>query len=327
MRAGRALGGRAQRGLAAHRVAGRAVRAVHDHRPRRGRVRRRRRPVARRSATPSRSPPGCSRSGSASASGGSTSTSSAGACRATTAAPLADWMMSHLPITLAIAAAGAAMVSLIGHAARREHAGEHGLAAVRRRRAGPARPDPHRAPLVDAERLAVVYRPLSVRLAGGAVAALVVGWLRPAPWLLALLLVAILVGRSGSSPSAGSCAPTPGARKGPARTDTLDRGVPDGVEYVIIVCRRAHPARHNPGLHMSRAVPVRPAGRGRADVMRRVLSGTCLLAAVAPRWSWPRPGRTRRCRCRRRRPLIRVADFVPGNVVTCAGAGSSRRRV
>ena len=46
--------------------------------------------------------------------------------------------------------------------------------------------------LVDAERLAVVYRPLSVALAGGAGAALVVGWVRPAPWLLALLLVAIL---------------------------------------------------------------------------------------------------------------------------------------
>ena len=46
--------------------------------------------------------------------------------------------------------------------------------------------------LADAERLEVVYRPLSVALAGGAVAALVVGWARPAPWLLALLLVAIL---------------------------------------------------------------------------------------------------------------------------------------
>ena len=46
--------------------------------------------------------------------------------------------------------------------------------------------------LVDAERLATVYRPLRIALAMGAVAALVVGWLRPAPWLLAVLLVAIL---------------------------------------------------------------------------------------------------------------------------------------
>src|SRR4029453_18672696 len=46
--------------------------------------------------------------------------------------------------------------------------------------------------LVDAERLAFVYGPLSVVLAIGAAAALVVGWLRPAPWLLAMLLVLIL---------------------------------------------------------------------------------------------------------------------------------------
>ena len=46
--------------------------------------------------------------------------------------------------------------------------------------------------LVDAERLFSVYRPLSVVLAIGAVAALVVGWVRPAPWLLAVLLIAVL---------------------------------------------------------------------------------------------------------------------------------------
>ena len=37
-----------------------------------------------------------------------------------------------------------------------------------------------------------MYRPLGVALAVGAAAALVVGWARPAPWLLALLLVGIL---------------------------------------------------------------------------------------------------------------------------------------
>src|ERR1700737_463450 len=46
--------------------------------------------------------------------------------------------------------------------------------------------------LVDAERLISVYRPLSMVLAIGAVAALVVGSVRPAPWLLALLLVGVL---------------------------------------------------------------------------------------------------------------------------------------
>ncbi len=38
----------------------------------------------------------------------------------------------------------------------------------------------------------IVYRPLGVALAGGAAVALVVGAVRPAPWLLASLLVAIL---------------------------------------------------------------------------------------------------------------------------------------
>jgi hypothetical protein len=46
--------------------------------------------------------------------------------------------------------------------------------------------------LVDAERLFLVFHPLRLALSGGAAAALIVGWVRPAPWLLALLLVAIL---------------------------------------------------------------------------------------------------------------------------------------
>jgi hypothetical protein len=48
--------------------------------------------------------------------------------------------------------------------------------------------------LVDAERLSLVFHPLRLALSAGAAAALIVGWVRPAPWLLALLLVAILSG-------------------------------------------------------------------------------------------------------------------------------------
>ncbi len=105
---------------------------------------------------------------------------------------LANWLLSHLPLTLSIAAAGAAMVSLIGHAHDARTPASTAwllsgavalglLALILTERA-----------LVDADRLVVVYRPLSVALAGGAAAALVVGWGRPAPWLLSLLLVAIL---------------------------------------------------------------------------------------------------------------------------------------
>jgi low temperature requirement protein LtrA len=105
---------------------------------------------------------------------------------------VADWALSHLPITLSVAAAGAGMVSLIGHA--HDPATPAGtawllagavalglLALILTERA-----------LVDAERLLIVFRPLGLALTAGAVASLVVGWARPAPWLLALLLVAIL---------------------------------------------------------------------------------------------------------------------------------------
>jgi hypothetical protein len=46
--------------------------------------------------------------------------------------------------------------------------------------------------LADADRLAIVYRPLRIAMAGAAAVALAVGLARPAPWLLALLLVLIL---------------------------------------------------------------------------------------------------------------------------------------
>jgi low temperature requirement protein LtrA len=107
---------------------------------------------------------------------------------------VASWLLSHLPITLSIAASGAAMVSLIGHAGDASTPASTAwllsgavalglLALILTERS-----------LVDAERLVAVYRPLGSALAGGAVAALVAGLVRPAPWLLALVLVSILSG-------------------------------------------------------------------------------------------------------------------------------------
>lgn len=108
-------------------------------------------------------------------------------------APLARWLVSHMPITLSIAAAGAAMVSLIGHAddARTPPSTAwllSGAVAL-----GLTTLIVTERALADAHRLAAVYRPLGPALGAGAAAALLVGWARPAPWLLALLLVAILV--------------------------------------------------------------------------------------------------------------------------------------
>jgi low temperature requirement protein LtrA len=105
---------------------------------------------------------------------------------------LSNWVMSHLPITLAITAAGAGMVSLIGHAHDPSApAGTSWLLAGAVATGLVALVVTERA-LVDAERLSLVFGPLRLALSGGAVAALLVGWLRPAPWLLALLLVAVL---------------------------------------------------------------------------------------------------------------------------------------
>jgi len=105
---------------------------------------------------------------------------------------LANWMLSHYPITLSIAAAGAGMVSLIEHA----HDGStpaptswllSGAVAV-----GLIFLIPTWRALADASRLASVHRPLWTAAVAGAVACVIVGWTRPAPWLLGLLLVVVL---------------------------------------------------------------------------------------------------------------------------------------
>jgi hypothetical protein len=104
----------------------------------------------------------------------------------------ANWLLSHLPITMSIAAAGAAMVSLIEHARdARTPPSTAWLLAGAVAVALLALSVTERS-LVDAERLSVVYQPLSLAMGAGAGAALIAGWARPAPWLLALLLVARL---------------------------------------------------------------------------------------------------------------------------------------
>ena len=105
---------------------------------------------------------------------------------------LALWLLSHLPITLSIAAAGAAMVSLIGHAHDARTPAPTAWLLTGAVALGLVALTVTERTLVDAERLVDVYRPLGLAMVGGAAAALVVGWARPAPWLLALLLVAIL---------------------------------------------------------------------------------------------------------------------------------------
>jgi low temperature requirement protein LtrA len=105
---------------------------------------------------------------------------------------LANWVLSHLPIALSITAAGAGMVSLIGHAHDPTAPAGTSWLLAGAVATGLLALVLTEQTLDDAERLSVVFHPLRLALTAGAAAALIVGWLRPAPWLLALLLVAIL---------------------------------------------------------------------------------------------------------------------------------------
>ena len=105
---------------------------------------------------------------------------------------IASWLLSHLPFTMSIAAAGAAMVSLIEHAHdARTPPGTAWLLSGALALSLLAVTAIERS-LADAQRLSVVYQPVSLAIGAGAGAALVVGWARPAPWLFALLLVVLL---------------------------------------------------------------------------------------------------------------------------------------
>jgi low temperature requirement protein LtrA len=105
---------------------------------------------------------------------------------------LANWILGHHPVALSIAAAGAGMVSLLEHAHDASTPAATAwllsaavavglIALILTSRA-----------LADASRLAAAYRPIEIAMAGGAVVSVVIGLVRPAPWLLALLLVVVL---------------------------------------------------------------------------------------------------------------------------------------
>lgn len=102
------------------------------------------------------------------------------------------WMFSHLPTTLSIAAAGAGMASLVEHAHdRRTPIASSWLIAAAPAALLVSLLTAMRS-LVDHERFAHVYRPLSPTLLATAGVALVLGAVHPTPWLLALGLVALL---------------------------------------------------------------------------------------------------------------------------------------
>ena len=109
------------------------------------------------------------------------------------AGSLALWLYSQLPIALAVAAAGAGMVSLIEHAADARTPEPSSWLLAGSVSALLIALVATIATLADYRRLAGLYRPLAVALLLGAAAALAIGWARPAPWLLATLLDLILI--------------------------------------------------------------------------------------------------------------------------------------
>src|SRR5262249_44445070 len=103
-----------------------------------------------------------------------------------------SWMLSHLPIQLSIVASGAAIVSLIEHAHDATTPPQIALLLGGAVAIGLLGLILTERALEDAVRLQEVYAPLAAALAAGAAIALLAGWLAPAPWVLAALLVAVL---------------------------------------------------------------------------------------------------------------------------------------
>ena len=108
-------------------------------------------------------------------------------------ASLVLWLYSQLPIALAVAAAGAGMVSVIEHAADARTPAPSSWLLAGSVSALLIALVATIVALADYRRLAALYRPLAVALLFGAAAALAIGSARPAPWLLATLLDLILI--------------------------------------------------------------------------------------------------------------------------------------
>jgi low temperature requirement protein LtrA len=102
------------------------------------------------------------------------------------------WMFSHLPISMGIAATGAALVSLVEHAGDERApaatawvmTGSIAVLLVGLLLAMSA--------LADFRRFASIYQPLTWVLASSVGVVALIGWWRPVPWLLVLALFAVL---------------------------------------------------------------------------------------------------------------------------------------
>jgi len=110
-----------------------------------------------------------------------------------TSGAFSTWILGHLPVTMAVASSGAAMVSLIENASDDRAPVETAWLLAGSVAVGLLALTVIMSALEDSERLARVYRPVAIALVGAALVSLVIGLIRPAPWALAALLVATLM--------------------------------------------------------------------------------------------------------------------------------------
>jgi low temperature requirement protein LtrA len=103
------------------------------------------------------------------------------------------WILAHLPVTMSIAAAGAAMVSLIVHAGDAATPAPTAWLLCGSVAGGLVALVLVMRTLRDYDRFRSVYQPLSGTLLIAAGAGLLAGWWAPAPWLLGAALVVTLV--------------------------------------------------------------------------------------------------------------------------------------
>jgi low temperature requirement protein LtrA len=105
---------------------------------------------------------------------------------------LVNWTLSHLPVTMAITAGGAASVSLIAHAHDASAPPDTALLLGGAVALGLLAEIPLTRALADDVRLRAVFQPLRVAMAVGAAVALLAGLAHPKPLVLALILGAVL---------------------------------------------------------------------------------------------------------------------------------------
>lgn len=102
------------------------------------------------------------------------------------------WLLAHLPVTMAIAAAGAAMVSLIEHGEDATTPAPTSWLLSGSVALGLVALVFNMRSLRDARRFPELFQPVGGAMLAAAALALLLGWLAPAPWALAASLLAVL---------------------------------------------------------------------------------------------------------------------------------------